>query len=74
MTDPAPQLRPIGTDEWPAFYRAMHDVFAEEPTGPWVDRPTPLAELDRSLSLWDADRVVATAGLYSRTMTVPGGT
>jgi predicted acetyltransferase len=74
VTDPDPQLRPIGTDEWPAFYRAMHDVFAEEPTGPWVDRPTPLAELDRSLSLWDADRVVATAGLYSRTMTVPGGT
>jgi predicted acetyltransferase len=28
--------------------------------------------MDRSLGLWDGDRVVATAGIYSRTLTVPG--
>jgi predicted acetyltransferase len=68
------QLRPITTDEWPEFFRAMHEVFAEPTPGPYADRPTPVAELDRSLSLWDGDRVAATAGIYSRTLTVPGGT
>src|SRR3954454_12814853 len=52
----------------------MHEVFAEETPGPFAERPTPIAELDRSLSLWDGERVAATAGIYSRTMTVPGGT
>jgi predicted acetyltransferase len=32
----------------------------------------PLAEMDRSLALWDGDRVAATAGIYSRSLTVPG--
>ena len=31
-----------------------------------------MAELDRSLGLWDGDRVAATAGIYSRTLSVPG--
>src|SRR4051812_11442033 len=52
----------------------MHEVFAEETPGPFAERPTPIAELDRSLSLWDGDRVAPPAGIYSRTMTVPGGT
>jgi predicted acetyltransferase len=68
------QLRPITTEEWPEFFRAMHEVFAEETPSPFADTPTPIAELDRSLSLWDGDRVAATAGIYSRTMTVPGAT
>ena len=29
-------------------------------------QPSPVAELDRSLGLWDGDRVVATSGIYSR--------
>ena len=72
MADLDSQLRPITVDEWPEFFRAMHDVFAEDTPSPYRDRPTPIAELDRSLSLWDGGHVVATAGVYSRTMTVPG--
>jgi predicted acetyltransferase len=72
VSDLESQLRPITTEEWPEFFRALHDVFAEEIPSPFRDRPTPIAELDRSLSLWSGDRVVATAGIYSRTMTVPG--
>src|SRR4051794_35105487 len=30
-------------------------------------------ELDRSLGLWDGDRVVATSGIYTMELTVPGG-
>lgn len=70
--DLAAQLRPISTDEWPRFVRAMYDVFGDEPSGRYIDAPSPWAELDRSLALWDADRVVATAGIYSRQLTVPG--
>src|SRR3712207_8818896 len=50
----------------------MLDVFGEEPIDSFVDQPPALAELDRTLGLWDGDRVVATSGVYSRTLTVPG--
>jgi predicted acetyltransferase len=67
------QLRPVTPAEWPAFTSRTSAAFGEEPDGPWVDTPSPVAELDRSLGLWDGDRVVATSGIYSRTLTVPGG-
>src|SRR4051794_12794993 len=51
----------------------MSDVFAEDPTGPFVDTVPPVAELDRSLGLIEGERVAATAGIYSLEMTVPGG-
>jgi predicted acetyltransferase len=69
----ADRLRPITPDEYPAFMRAMVDVFAEDPTGPFLDEPSPVAELDRSVGLFEGDRVVATGGIYTRTLTVPGG-
>ncbi len=70
--DLAAQLRPITADEWPRFLRSMYGGFGDEPSGRYVDTPSPVAELDRSLALWDDDRVVATAGIYSRELTVPG--
>jgi predicted acetyltransferase len=76
VTDPAApspaELRPITDEEWPAFTRAMFDTFGEEPPAAYLDGVPGHAELDRSLALWDGDRVVATAGLYSRELTVPG--
>jgi predicted acetyltransferase len=65
-------LRPVTLEEWPAFNGAMSAAFAEEPAGPWSETPSPVAELDRSLGMWDGDRVVATSGIYSRSLTVPG--
>jgi predicted acetyltransferase len=67
------QLRPATREDYPAFCRALYDVFAEDPSGPFLDEPSPVMELDRSLGLWDGDRVVATSGIYSLEMTVPGG-
>jgi predicted acetyltransferase len=72
VPDIGDQLRPATLETYPAFMRAMSDVFAEDPNGPFMDQPSPIAELDRSLGLWDGDRVVATAGIYSRRLTVPG--
>ncbi|MFQ1000759.1 GNAT family N-acetyltransferase [Modestobacter sp. SSW1-42] len=72
MTDLADQLRPITAEEWPRFVRAMHTTFGVESTGPFLDEPSPLAELDRTLALVDGDRVAATSGIYSLEMSVPG--
>jgi predicted acetyltransferase len=74
VDDLASQLRPVTADEWPAWIRSMSATFGEVPSGPYVDRPSPLAELERSLGLWDRGRVVATSGIYSLEMTVPGAT
>jgi predicted acetyltransferase len=72
VTDPTGSLRPITTEEWPVFIRAMFDVFNEELPAHYLDGPPAVAELDRSLGLWDDGRVVATSGIYSRELTVPG--
>ncbi|WP_448613622.1 GNAT family N-acetyltransferase [Modestobacter sp. URMC 112] len=72
MPDPTAQLRPVTAPEWPRFVRAMTAVFAQAATGPYLDEPPPVAELDRSLGLFEGDLVAATAGIYSLEMTVPG--
>ncbi|MPQ97384.1 GNAT family N-acetyltransferase [Modestobacter sp. I12A-02628] len=72
MTDLQDQLRPITAEEWPRFDGAMYATFGEVPSGPYLETPPPTAELDRSLALFDEDRVVATSGIYSLQMTVPG--
>ena len=50
----------------------MSAAFGEEMTGPYLDEPPPVAELHRSLGLWDGDRIIATSGIYGRVLTVPG--
>jgi len=72
VTDLADQFRPITADEWPRFVRSVRTTFGAEHDGPYMDAPSPTAELDRSLALVDAERVAATAGIYSLEMSVPG--
>ena len=61
MTDPA-DLRPVTAEEWPAFSRAMLEVFGDEPIDDFTEKVPATAELDRSLSLWSADGRVAATG------------
>ncbi len=72
MADLVQQLRPVSAAEWPRFSRAVSAGFGLDPGGPHVDEPGPLAELDRSLALFDGEQVVSTAGIYSRELSVPG--
>jgi predicted acetyltransferase len=67
------QLRPATPEEWGPFLQSMSDVFGETPTEPYLTTPPPVAEMERSLALFDGDRVAATSGIYSFDMTVPGG-
>ena len=69
--DLASRLRPATDEEWPALLQAMAGAFAETPTGPYLEAPPPVAELDRSLGLWERGRVVATSGIYSRALSIP---
>ncbi|MGY1814896.1 GNAT family N-acetyltransferase [Blastococcus sp. SYSU D00820] len=68
----AAELRPVRPEEWPAFAAAMMQVFGEDPPASFLEKPTAVAELDRTLALFDGERVVATSGIYSRELTVPG--
>jgi predicted acetyltransferase len=72
MADLESQLRPVRPEEWRAWRGAMSAAFGEELAGPYLDEPSPVAELDRSLGLWEGDRIVATSGIYTRVLTVPG--
>ncbi|MCV2490932.1 GNAT family N-acetyltransferase [Geodermatophilus sp. YIM 151500] len=72
MADLASALRPVTEEEWPAFARALFAAFAEEPPGTFAETPPAVAELDRSLGLFENGRVAATSGIYSRVLTVPG--
>ncbi|TFV71063.1 GNAT family N-acetyltransferase [Blastococcus sp. CT_GayMR19] len=72
MADLESQLRPARPEEWRAWRGAMSASFGDAMTGPYLDEPPPVAELERSLGLWEGDRVVATAGIYTRVLTVPG--
>ena len=67
-----PSSAPRDREEWRAWRGAMSAAFGEELAGPYLDEPSPVAELDRSLGLWEGDRIVATSGIYTRVLTVPG--
>jgi predicted acetyltransferase len=67
------RLRPATAEEWGPFLHALSGAFGETPTEPYLDTPPPVAEMDRSLGLFEGDQVAATSGIYSRTLTVPGG-
>jgi predicted acetyltransferase len=67
------RLRPATAEEWGPWLQAMSGAFGETPTEPYLTTPPPVAELDRSLGLFDGGQVLATSGIYSRTLTVPGG-
>ncbi|HEV7657535.1 MAG TPA: GNAT family N-acetyltransferase [Mycobacteriales bacterium] len=67
------ELRPIDRTELPAFYRTLSEVFGEDPDDRDRESFGTVFEPERSLATFEAGQVVATAGIYTRDMTVPGG-
>jgi predicted acetyltransferase len=67
------ELRPIDRTEFPAFYRALSEVFLEDPRDSDRESLGSVFEPERSLAALDDGQIVATAGIYTRDMTVPGG-
>jgi predicted acetyltransferase len=66
------ELRPISEDERPAFHRSIATAFGAIPTDDRLEQWEPVAA-ERTLAVFDDDEVVATAGAYSFTLSVPGG-
>ncbi len=64
------RLRPFTADEFDAAFACLGDGFGEDITDVEGDRM--VFEPERTLGLWDGDRVVATAGIYTREITIPG--
>ncbi|MDQ3052302.1 MAG: GNAT family N-acetyltransferase [Actinomycetota bacterium] len=64
------RLRPFTTDEFDAAFACLSEGFGEDIVDVEGDRM--VFEPKRTLGLWDGDRVVATSGIYSRDITIPG--
>jgi predicted acetyltransferase len=66
-------LRPISAAEFPEYFRCLTEAFNSDVKD--ADREQDLAvfEPERSLAAFDGKDIVGTAGIYTRTMTVPGG-
>lgn len=68
------QLRPITPDEAGPFFECMASSFGNDfRPDRWSERTGHYAEVDRSLAAWDGVQVVATTGIWSFELTVPGG-
>ncbi|MGH3717042.1 MAG: GNAT family N-acetyltransferase [Micromonosporaceae bacterium] len=72
MTSDQLPMRPIAEAEWPAYWRNILHTFHDD----WNDQVSEFErstfEYDRSLAIFDGDAAVATTGIFSRELTVPG--
>jgi predicted acetyltransferase len=66
-------LRPIDPAEFPAYYRSLVETFGSDVRDRDREAEVDLFEAERSLAGFDGDQVVATSGIYTRDMTLPGG-
>jgi predicted acetyltransferase len=67
-------MRPVSTEEWPGFLRTLMRSFHEDPQQDLADAERKIFEPDRSLAIFDAGQVVATSGVFSRELSIPGAT
>jgi predicted acetyltransferase len=66
-------MRPITPDEYPAVDALIARVFHRDPLPEASEMERKLIEPDRLLAAFDDGTPVATAGAYTRDLTVPGG-
>ena len=71
---PEPTIRPIETNEFDAFHRVIQHAFGDSQNEEVIAHERELLEFDRTLAAYDGDDLVATAGIYTFEMTVPGRT
>ncbi|MGH3730284.1 MAG: GNAT family N-acetyltransferase [Micromonosporaceae bacterium] len=71
MTDNLP-MRPINPDEWPGFWRTIVRTFHADVHDDESEIERKPFEPERSLAVFDGDAVVATTGIFTRDLSVPG--
>lgn len=66
-------IRPIGADEFPAFYAVIQNAFnSSDHTDAEMQHELGVFEFERSLAAFDGPDIVGTAGAYTFQMAVPG--
>ncbi len=65
-------MRPVREDEVEAYLHALLEAFGDPPRQEAIDSERRILEPERTLAVFDQDRIVATAGIYTRELTVPG--
>ena len=66
------EIRPITEEEFPAFHRAAGLAFLDHTAPEDTEHEKSFFEFDRSLAAFDAGQIVATAEIFSFTLTLPG--
>jgi predicted acetyltransferase len=66
------EIRPIGQDEYSAYIAVDQVAFSSEVKPERMEAWRAITEFDRTLAVFDRDRIVATAGAGSWELTVPG--
>lgn len=67
-------IRPITAEEAPAFFTANAIGFHHDPRpAESIANTLKFADLERSISVWDGNDIVGTAGTWTFDMSVPGG-
>src|SRR5215472_17582637 len=67
-------IRPIGADEFPAFYGVIEQAFnASHQSDAEMRHDLATFEFDRSLAAFDGTDIVGTVGAHTFQMGVPGG-
>lgn len=67
-------IRPITPEEAKKFFAAQGIAFSHDPRpDDGIASTLAYADLSRSISVWDEDQVVGTAGTWTFEMTTPGG-
>ncbi|HEX2419487.1 MAG TPA: GNAT family N-acetyltransferase [Micromonosporaceae bacterium] len=67
-------IRPISDEEWPEFWRLIAQTFNDDVDQAEADAERKVFEPERSLAIFDAGEAVATTGVFSRDLSVPGAT
>lgn len=66
-------IRPVTPEEFEQFLKATERAFGHHPSFEEIESERKTFEPERSLAVFDGDRIVGTAGAFSLEVTVPGG-
>src|SRR3954447_6053553 len=67
------EIRPLTASELEQFLRTTEGAFHEDVHAEDVEMFSELFEPERSLAAFDGDAMVATTGIFTRELTIPGG-
>jgi predicted acetyltransferase len=67
------EIRPIAAEELEPFLRAAESAFHDDVHEEDLELFGELIEPERTLAAFDAEQMVATTGIFTRELTVPGG-